>query len=109
MNTLSIEGGSCSAGHRAARPTTVVFRGDEPRTPRCAGRPDKEARVSGQPTSADIVGRRRCLGADYLPEGRPMSGKDFGPAQAPVRIAYGDDAERRRGAPSTQGPDALHE
>ena len=21
-----------------------------------------------------------------------MSGKDFGPAQAPVRIAYGDDA-----------------
>jgi S-adenosylmethionine-dependent methyltransferase len=36
-----------------------------------------------------------------------MSGKDFGPAQAPVRIAYGDDAERRRGAPSTQVSDAL--
>jgi len=38
-----------------------------------------------------------------------MSGKDFGPAQAPVRIAYGDDAERRRGAPSTQVSDALDE
>jgi S-adenosylmethionine-dependent methyltransferase len=36
-----------------------------------------------------------------------MSGKDFGPAQAPVRIAHGDDAERRRGAPSTQVSDAL--
>jgi S-adenosylmethionine-dependent methyltransferase len=36
-----------------------------------------------------------------------MSGKDFGPAQAPARIAYGDDAERRRGAPSTQVSDAL--
>jgi 2-polyprenyl-3-methyl-5-hydroxy-6-metoxy-1,4-benzoquinol methylase len=60
-------------------------------------------------TSADIVGRRRGLGADYLPEGRPMSGKDFGPAQAPVRTAYGDDAERRRGAPSTQVSDALDE
>jgi len=36
-----------------------------------------------------------------------MSGKDFGPAQAPVRIAYGDDAERRRGAPSSQVSDAL--
>src|SRR3984957_10726052 len=45
----------------------------------------------------------------YLSEGRPMSGKDFGPAQAPVRIAYGDDAERRRGAPSAQGSDALDE
>jgi S-adenosylmethionine-dependent methyltransferase len=38
-----------------------------------------------------------------------MSGKDFGPAQAPVRIAYGDDAERRRGAPSAQVSDALDE
>ena len=38
-----------------------------------------------------------------------MSGKDFGSAQAPVRIAYGDDAERRRGAPSTQVSDALDE
>jgi 2-polyprenyl-3-methyl-5-hydroxy-6-metoxy-1,4-benzoquinol methylase len=38
-----------------------------------------------------------------------MSGKDFGPAQAPVRIAYGDAAERRRGAPSTQVSDALDE
>jgi S-adenosylmethionine-dependent methyltransferase len=38
-----------------------------------------------------------------------MSGKDFGPAQAPVRIAYGDVAERRRGAPSTQVSDALDE
>jgi SAM-dependent methyltransferase len=38
-----------------------------------------------------------------------MSGKDFGPAQAPVRIAYGDDAERRRGAPSPQVSDALDE
>ncbi len=38
-----------------------------------------------------------------------MSGKDFGPAQAPVRIAYGDDAERRRGAPSSQVSDALDE
>jgi S-adenosylmethionine-dependent methyltransferase len=38
-----------------------------------------------------------------------MSGKDFGPAQAPVRIAHGDDAERRRGAPSTQVSDALDE
>ena len=38
-----------------------------------------------------------------------MSGKDFGPAQAPVRTAYGDDAERRRGAPSTQVSDALDE
>ncbi len=36
-----------------------------------------------------------------------MSGKDFGPAQSPVRIAYGDDAERRRGAPSSQVSDAL--
>jgi S-adenosylmethionine-dependent methyltransferase len=36
-----------------------------------------------------------------------MSGKDFGPAQAPVRIAYGDDAERRRGAPSSQVSEAL--
>ena len=36
-----------------------------------------------------------------------MSGKDFGSAQAPTRIAYGDDAERRRGAPSTQVSDAL--
>jgi SAM-dependent methyltransferase len=36
-----------------------------------------------------------------------MSGKDFGPAQAPVRIAYGDDAERRRSAASTQVSDAL--
>src|ERR1700679_4334976 len=104
MNALGIEGGSCSAGHRAARPTTVVFRGASlpawgapaPHHPgpvppdALVGWPDKEARVSGQPTSADIVGRRRCLGADYLPEGCPMSGKDFGPAQAPVRIAYGD-------------------
>ena len=38
-----------------------------------------------------------------------MSGKDFGPAQAPARIAYSDDAERRRGAPSTQVSDALDE
>ena len=38
-----------------------------------------------------------------------MSGKDFGPAQAPVRMAYGDDAERRRGAPSAQVSDALDE
>jgi S-adenosylmethionine-dependent methyltransferase len=38
-----------------------------------------------------------------------MSGKDFGPAQAPVRTAYGDDAERRRGAPSPQVSDALDE
>jgi 2-polyprenyl-3-methyl-5-hydroxy-6-metoxy-1,4-benzoquinol methylase len=38
-----------------------------------------------------------------------MSGKDFGPAQAPARIAYGDAAERRRGAPSTQVSDALDE
>jgi S-adenosylmethionine-dependent methyltransferase len=38
-----------------------------------------------------------------------MSGKDFGPAQAPVRPAYGDDAERRRGAPSTLVADALDE
>src|SRR5580698_3498339 len=45
----------------------------------------------------------------YLAEGRPMSGKDFGSAQAPVRIASGDDAERRRGAPSTQVSDALDE
>jgi S-adenosylmethionine-dependent methyltransferase len=37
-----------------------------------------------------------------------MSGKDFGPTQAPVRIAHGD-AERRRGAPSTQVSDALDE
>ncbi len=37
-----------------------------------------------------------------------MSGKDFGPAQAPVRTAYGD-AERRRGAPSTRVSDALDE
>jgi S-adenosylmethionine-dependent methyltransferase len=46
-------------------------------------------------------------GPDYLPEGRPMSGKDFGPAQAPVRTANRDDAERRRGAPSAQVSDAL--
>src|ERR1700733_10896341 len=46
-------------------------------------------------------------GSRYLSEGRPMSGKDFGPAQAPVRIAYGDDAERRRGAPSSQVSEAL--
>ena len=38
-----------------------------------------------------------------------MSGKDFGPAQAPVRIAFGDDGERRRGAPSAQVSDALDE
>ena len=38
-----------------------------------------------------------------------MSGRDFGPAQAPVRTAYGDDAERRRGAPSTQVSNALDE
>jgi S-adenosylmethionine-dependent methyltransferase len=38
-----------------------------------------------------------------------MSGKDFGPAQAPVRIASGDVAERRRGAPSPQVSDALDE
>jgi S-adenosylmethionine-dependent methyltransferase len=38
-----------------------------------------------------------------------MRGKDFGPAQAPVRTAYGDAAERRRGAPSTQVSDALDE
>ena len=38
-----------------------------------------------------------------------MSGKDFGPAQAPVRIALGDDGERRRGAPSAQVSDALDE
>jgi len=38
-----------------------------------------------------------------------MSGKDFGPAQAPVRIAYGDDAESRRGALSPQVSDALDE
>ena len=38
-----------------------------------------------------------------------MSGKDFGPAQAPVRPAYGDDVERRRGAPSTLVADALDE
>jgi S-adenosylmethionine-dependent methyltransferase len=38
-----------------------------------------------------------------------MSGKDFGSAQAPVRIASSDDAERRRGAPSTQVSDALDE
>jgi 2-polyprenyl-3-methyl-5-hydroxy-6-metoxy-1,4-benzoquinol methylase len=38
-----------------------------------------------------------------------MSGKDFGPAQAPVRIAYGDDAERRRGALASQVSDALDE
>ena len=37
-----------------------------------------------------------------------MSGKDFGPAQAPVRIAFGD-GERRRGAPSAQVSDALDE
>ncbi len=36
------------------------------------------------------------LGADrYLPEGPPDERQgDFGPARAPVRIAYGDDAER---------------
>src|SRR5580700_4282517 len=45
----------------------------------------------------------------YLSEGRPMSGKDFGPAQAPVRTALGDDGERRRGAPSAQVSDALDE
>jgi S-adenosylmethionine-dependent methyltransferase len=38
-----------------------------------------------------------------------MSGKDFGPAQAPVRIAFGDDGERRRGAPSAQVSNALDE
>jgi S-adenosylmethionine-dependent methyltransferase len=38
-----------------------------------------------------------------------MSGKDFGPAQAPVRIAVGDDGERRRGAPSAQVSNALDE
>jgi S-adenosylmethionine-dependent methyltransferase len=38
-----------------------------------------------------------------------MSGKDFGPTQAPVRIALGDDGERRRGAPSAQVSDALDE
>jgi len=38
-----------------------------------------------------------------------MSGKDFGPAQAPVRIVFGDDGERRRGAPSAQVSDALDE
>src|SRR5271170_366857 len=38
-----------------------------------------------------------------------MSGKDFGPAQAPVRTAYGDDVERRRGAPSPRVSDALDE
>jgi SAM-dependent methyltransferase len=36
-----------------------------------------------------------------------MSGKDFGPAQAAVRTVYGDDAERRRGAPSPQVSEAL--
>jgi S-adenosylmethionine-dependent methyltransferase len=38
----------------------------------------------------------------------PMSGKDFGQAQAPLRIAS-DVAERRRGAPSTPVSDALDE
>jgi S-adenosylmethionine-dependent methyltransferase len=38
-----------------------------------------------------------------------MSGKDFGPAQAPVRITFGDDGERRRGAPSAQVSNALDE
>src|SRR3984957_15716146 len=78
--------GRALSGGGAARPTTV-----------CPG---------------DHVSSRPDLwhgGSRYLSEGRPMSGKDFGPAQAPVRIAYGDDPERRRGAPSTQVSDALDE
>jgi S-adenosylmethionine-dependent methyltransferase len=43
----------------------------------------------------------------YLPEGRRMSGKDFGAAQAPVRTVYGDDAGRRRGMPSSLVSGAL--
>src|ERR1700722_14456631 len=45
----------------------------------------------------------------YLSEGRPMSGKDFGPAQAPVRIALGDAAESRLRGKSAQVSDALDE
>jgi S-adenosylmethionine-dependent methyltransferase len=43
----------------------------------------------------------------YLPEGRRMSGKDFGSAQTPVRTVHGDDAGRRRGMPSSLVSDAL--